>query len=114
MATAPSHLAESEILPRYIFLEPLLSKARVLEIGAVAATGGRGARMLLDRGASPVVALDENPAAVARAASDPDVAAEGIEFRAGDWRELGDGTFDLVILHDCSGLIADPKLLDVL
>src|SRR5512140_615223 len=105
---------ESEILPRYIFLEPLLERARILEIGAVAATRGKGARFLIDRGAARVVSVDPDAAAIERAAADPEVAVDGVELRAGDYRELEDGTFDLVILHSGEDLLEEPRLIDAL
>jgi hypothetical protein len=73
----------SELLPRYAFLEGLLAGARVLEVGAAAATGGRGASFLRSRGAPSVLSLDSDPAAVAAVqkelASDP-----ALRFRRAD------------------------------
>ncbi|HLT31759.1 MAG TPA: hypothetical protein VK013_17110, partial [Myxococcaceae bacterium] len=60
-------LGPSELLPRYIFAEGLLARRRVLEIGAVATTGGTSARFLLTRGARLVLAADEDAAAIAEA-----------------------------------------------
>ena len=44
-------LGVSELLPRYIFAESLFVRRRVLEVGAVAATGGASAEFLVSRGA---------------------------------------------------------------
>ena len=47
MARVFTRGAESEVLPRYVFLEPLLAGARVLEVDAVALTSGKGKVVLL-------------------------------------------------------------------
>src|SRR5262249_57977799 len=62
-------LGVSELLPRYIFAESLFVRRRVLEVGAVAATGGASAEFLVSRGARLVVACDDDLAAVEAAPS---------------------------------------------
>ena len=60
-------MGPSELLPRYIFAESLFARRRVLEVDAVASTGGESARFLLERGARAVVACDADVKAVAAA-----------------------------------------------
>ena len=57
-------LGTSELLPRYIFAESLYARRRVLEVGAVASTGGQSAQLLAQRGARSVLAVDDDLAAV--------------------------------------------------
>ncbi|MGI5865750.1 MAG: methyltransferase domain-containing protein, partial [Myxococcales bacterium] len=106
--------AEAEILPRYLFLEPLLAGARVLEIGAVALTGGRGAKLLLDRGAAYVLALDADEQAVDKARANLGLRREGLHFRTGSEKDLPAESFDLVILADGAGLLAETTRLGAL
>src|SRR5262245_44569067 len=104
MARVPSLPGEGEILPRYVFLESLISKARVLEVGAIALTGGYRARFLIDRGASSLLALDPDTQAVARARADLEINTKGVELSDAALETLGDQTFDLVLMHG-----VDPK-----
>src|SRR5688500_16920262 len=99
MASVSNRVAENEIYPRYIFLEPLLARKRVLEVDAVAPTGGKGGRFLLERGAASVLSIDEDAAAVERANADEELSLEGLDFQAGDLRGLDKATFDLIIVH---------------
>jgi SAM-dependent methyltransferase len=93
-----------EILARQSFLEPLLAGRRVLEVGAVARTGGASARDLAARGAT-VTALDEDADAIAAAAA---AAGAAITWRAGRPSDLERGAFDLVLFHDGARLAASP------
>ncbi len=101
----------SELLPRYAFLEGLLAGARVLEVGAAAATGGRGASFLRSRGAQSVLSLDSDPAAVAAVqkelASDP-----ALRFQAGLIEDLADAAYDLILVADAAPLVRAPSTLD--
>jgi len=104
-------LGASELLPRYAFLEPLFTGRRVLELGAVAATGGRSAALLRARGAKRVTALDADPLAVdlARRAypSDPE-----LSFVAGRAEDVSNGPFDLVLAADAAPLVRQPSVLE--
>ncbi|HVE83697.1 MAG TPA: methyltransferase domain-containing protein, partial [Myxococcales bacterium] len=111
MARPPTRGADSEVLPRYVFLEPLLSGARVLEVDAVALTGGSSARFLLERGALHVTAIDPDEAAVGRATGDPDLQLDNLSFRAADYRQLRNGDYDLVIVHSAPHVVSEPKAL---
>jgi chromosome segregation ATPase/SAM-dependent methyltransferase len=89
--------AWGDILPRYVFLEPLLRGKRVLELGCA---DGVGAAFLLARGASSVQAMDrEGPelAAALRASRRP-----GLAFRAHDGRrlELPSAAFDVAVAFE--------------
>src|SRR5689334_16656219 len=64
MPNSGSWLGEGDVLPRYLFLEPLLVGKRVLEIGAVSLAAGVGARFLKERAAEYVASLDSDKAAV--------------------------------------------------
>ena len=88
-------LGPGELLPRYVFLEPLIAERRVLEVGLVAATRGAGARFLAEKGARSVTALDPDPEAVqaARASNTP-----GVDYQCGGLADVPDGQFDLVIV----------------
>jgi SAM-dependent methyltransferase len=96
-----------EILARYSFLEPLVAGRRVLEVGAVASTGGLTALALAERGASAVLSLDSDEDAIATASR-----ASGhpfVQFRsASTAAELKAGTFDLVVVQDGAALAASP------
>ncbi len=111
MARVSTRGAESEVLPRYVFLEPLLSGARILEVDAVALTGGRSARFLLERGALQVTAIDADEAAVGRATGEPDLALDNLTFRAADYRTLRPADYDLVIVHSPVNVLSEPKAL---
>jgi SAM-dependent methyltransferase len=104
-------LGPAELLPRYAFLEALLPGRRVLEIGAVASTGGRSAAFLRSRGARRVLAFDESADAVAAArreyASDPE-----LRFASGAVDDLPDERFDLVLVADATPLVRVPSRLD--
>jgi hypothetical protein len=91
---AEDPLGKGELLPRYVFLEPLIAERRVLEVGLVAATRGAGARFLASRSARSVVALDPDPEAVAQAAQEP---VAGVSFLCGGLADVPDRGFDLVI-----------------
>ncbi|HCF59483.1 MAG TPA: methyltransferase type 11, partial [Myxococcales bacterium] len=106
--------AEAEILPRYLFLEPLLAGARVLEVGAVALTCGRSAKLLLDRGAATVLALDSDEEAVDKARGDLGLRRDGLHFRTGNEKDLPAESFDLVILAHGAGLLAETTRLGAL
>src|SRR5436309_1346924 len=60
MARVPTLPGEGEVLPRYVFLESMVPKARVLEIGAIALTGGHSACFLMERGAASVLSVDSD------------------------------------------------------
>ncbi len=104
-------LGASELLPRYAYLEPLIDGARILEVGAVASTGGRSAAFLRERGARLVLAVDSEPELVERAqrawASDPE-----LRFRAADLEALEPGSFDLVLVADGGPVLEAPDALD--
>src|SRR5690606_9149760 len=101
-------LGPSELLPRYIFAEGLLARRRVLEIGAVATTGGTSARFLLTRGARLVLAADEDAAAIAEAQRVHQ--APGLRFRACVFDDLEPGSFDAVLIADLAPYVAAPAL----
>lgn len=113
--STPFYLAQgaSELSCRYAFLEALIAGKRVLEVGAVASTGGRSAAVLRARGARRVVALDADPGAVEdarrRHAGDPE-----LQPRAGRLADLEDGPFDLVFVADAAPLVRVPSELDLL
>ncbi|MGQ0508553.1 MAG: hypothetical protein ACT4TC_24915 [Myxococcaceae bacterium] len=113
MTRAPTRGGEGEILPRYVFFEPLLAQARVLEVGAVHLTAGRSARFLRNRGATTVLALDD-AASVNKAQADGSLSHDGLEFRDGDYDQLPPGQFDLIFLHQAAPLIAEHHRLAVL
>src|SRR5437879_10832502 len=102
MARVPTRSGEGDVLPRYIFLEPLIADSRVLEVGAVSATAGHSARFLLERKAKSVLAIDDDVGAV-----EPEAKVEGATFSTEDYRELGQGEFDLVVLHRAESLAQD-------
>ena len=88
-------LGPGELLPRYVFLEPLIAERRVLEVGLVAATRGAGARFLAEKGARSVTALDPDPEAVQAARAN---ASPGVDYQCGGLADVPDGQFDLVIV----------------
>jgi len=97
-----------EILARHRFLDPLLPGARVLELGAVLATGAESARALQDRGAASVVSVDRDPEALRRAAQEG--GGPGLHFREAAGEGQADAAFDLVLVHDPSWLFDEPGL----
>src|SRR5215472_12991891 len=102
-------LGPSELLPRYIFAEPLFADRSVLEIGAVASTGGRSAQFLSARGARSVLACDSDLGAVdaaQRALGGPD-----LHFRANVFDDLGSGSFDVALVADLSDYVRSPDLI---
>jgi SAM-dependent methyltransferase len=94
----------SELLPRSIFLKPLVTGRRVLELGTVALTGGATAVALLRLGARTVTAFDEDAAAVERAREEH--RGSGVSFRTGRADELPERSFDLVLVEDAARVIA--------
>jgi chromosome segregation ATPase len=91
----------SELLPRYLLLEPLLKGRRVLEVGALGAIGTLGAELCLERGARAVVSVGslEDLAGHAR----PDLPA-AIELHTLDEVPAED-RFDVIVLHDAAALL---------
>jgi SAM-dependent methyltransferase len=100
-----------EILPRILFLEPLLAGRRVLEVGAAGATDGASALLLAERGAASVLSLDEAGGAerAARLVTHP-----AVQFRNADPAQLPPGAFDVVVAHDGMALAHDPARLEAL
>ena len=105
MATFFARNGAGEILARYSFVEPLLEGRRVLEIGAAAATGGASAFLLADRGASAILSIepDEAALAAARAAGHHPF----VRFEAAAPEGLRAGSFDLLLLADGAPLAED-------
>lgn len=112
MSAAFRALGPSELLPRYVFAEPLLVRRRVLEVGAVASTGGESARFLRTRGARAVVACDDDVAAVTAAAAANEDAA--LRFRACVFEDLAPHSFDLLLVADLAPYVRAPGLLGAL
>lgn len=108
-----ARLGKAEILPRYIFVESLFARRRVLEVGAVAATAGETAAFLRERGARHVVAVDDDAGAIAGAqkahASDPD-----LKFVLGPVTQLPPAAFDLVAVADIAPVLRHPASLHAL
>ncbi|HET9158922.1 MAG TPA: plectin 1 isoform 8, partial [Myxococcaceae bacterium] len=102
-------LGVSELLPRYIFAESLFVRRRVLEVGAVAATGGASAEFLVSRGARLVVACDDDLTAVEAAQSRS--GSERLRFRPAVFDDLPPGGFDLVLVADLAPYVRAPALL---
>ena len=102
-------LGVSELLPRYIFAESLFVRRRVLEVGAVAATGGASAEFLVARGARVVVACDDDLAAVE--AAQGRAGSSHLRFRPAVFDDLPPGGFDLVLVADLAPYIRAPELL---
>jgi len=102
-------LGRSELLPRYIFLENLLVRRRVLELGAVASTQGESARFLRLRGARQVVACDADLSAVEQAQHR--FSEEGLRYRADILEDLEVGGFDLVLVADLAPYVLRPEKL---
>ena len=74
-------MGPSELLPRYIFAESLFARRRVLEVDAVASTGGESARFLVERGARAVVSCDADVTAVDAAHHGARTGWRGIDTR---------------------------------
>src|SRR5215468_11080275 len=91
-------LGPSELLPRYIFAESLIARRRVLELGAVAATRGRSAQFLGQRGARSVLACDSDLAAVEEAQKE--LGGPQLRFRTNVFDDLAAGEFELVLVAD--------------
>ncbi|HMK72568.1 MAG TPA: methyltransferase domain-containing protein, partial [Myxococcaceae bacterium] len=102
-------LGVSELLPRYIFAESLFVRRRVLEVGAVAATGGASAEFLVQRGARLVLACDDDLEAVA--AAQKRLGSAQLRFRAAVFDDLPPGGFDLVLVADLAPWVRAPELL---
>jgi golgin subfamily B member 1 len=102
-------LGVSELLPRYIFAESLFVRRRVLEVGAVAATGGASAEFLVARGARVVVACDDDLAAVE--AAQARAGSAHLRFRPAIFDDLPPGGFDLVLVADLAPYVLAPELL---
>ena len=102
-------LGVSELLPRYIFAESLFVRRRVLEVGAVAATGGASAEFLVARGARVVVACDDDLAAVE--AAQGRAGSAHLRFRPAIFDDLPPGGFDLVLVADLAPYVLAPELL---
>jgi len=101
-------LGPSELLPRYIFAEPLFADRSVLEIGAVASTGGRSAQFLNARGARSVLACDADLGAVN--AAQKAFASPNLGYRAEAFEDLEAGSFDLVLIADLAQCVRRPEL----
>jgi chromosome segregation ATPase len=102
-------LGVSELLPRYIFTESLFVRRRVLEVGAVSATGGASAEFLLLRGARVVVACDDDLAAVE--AAQARAGGANLRFRPAMFDDLPPGGFDLVLVADVAPFVRAPERL---
>jgi len=102
-------LGPSELLPRYIFAEALFAGRSVLEIGAVASTGGRSAEFLTARGARSVLACDADLAAVD--AAQQAFAGSALGYRAEVFDDLETGSFDLVLIADLAQCVRRPELV---
>jgi SAM-dependent methyltransferase len=102
-------LGQSELLPRYIFAESLIARRRVLEIGGVAATSGRSALFLLQRGARSVVACDADLPAIEQAQKE--LSSPQLQFRASEFEDFEPGEFDAVLIADLAPYVRAPQLL---
>ncbi|HYX90290.1 MAG TPA: methyltransferase domain-containing protein [Myxococcaceae bacterium] len=112
MSAAFRRLGQSELLPRYIFVEGLFVRRRVLEVGAVASTSGESARFLLQRGARDVVACDDDLDAVEEAQHR--LGQEHLRYRASVFEDLEPGGFDVVLVADLAPYVRAPLLLSEL
>lgn len=99
-------LGRSEVVPRYIFAERLISKRTVLEIGAVAASGGKSAALLLALGARSVVACDDDPAAIEIARAT--LATDRLTFGAMNFAHMAGSRFDFVAIADLAPYVRAP------
>jgi len=100
-------LGPSELLPRYIFAEGLFAGRRVLEVGAVASTGGRSAQLLAARGARSVLACDADLGAVESAQKA--FGGANLRFRADVFDDLETGSFDLALIADLGECVRSPQ-----
>src|SRR5258706_4906017 len=114
MTRVPKLPGEGEVLPRYVFLESLLPKSRVLEIGAISLTGGHSARFLIEHGAAAVLSSDSDAEAVARARADAEVQANGVSLSDAAIETLTGQTFDLVFVHDAEQRTLDANRIALL
>src|SRR5262249_61341494 len=101
-------LGPSELLPRYIFAEALFAGRSVLEIGAVASTGGRSAQFLTARGARSGLACDADLAAVG--AAQQAFARPNLCYRAEGPDDLETGRFVLVLLAALTQCVHRPEM----
>lgn len=102
-------LGTSELLPRYVFAEALFSGRRVLEVGAVASTGGRTAQFLALRGARSVLSCDSDLGAVD--AAQKSLGGPNLHFRANVFEDLETGSFDLALIADWADCLREPHLV---
>jgi len=102
-------LGTSELLPRYVFAEALFAGRRVLEVGAVASTGGRSAQFLALRGARSVLACDSDLGAVD--AAQKSLGGPNLHFRANVFEDLETGSFDLALVADWADCLREPHLV---
>ena len=102
-------LGTSELLPRYVFAEALFAGRRVLEVGAVAPTGGRSAQFLALRGARSVLACDSDLGAVD--AAQKSLGGPNLHFRANVFEDLETGSFDLALVADWADCLREPHLV---
>ncbi|HZI10543.1 MAG TPA: methyltransferase domain-containing protein, partial [Myxococcus sp.] len=102
-------MGPSELLPRYIFAESLFARRRVLEVDAVASTGGESARFLVERGARAVVACDADVTAVE--AAQKAHGGPSLRFRANVYDDFEPGSFDVVLVADLAPYVKAPALL---
>ncbi len=102
-------LGPSELLPRYIFAEGLFARRRVLEVGAVASTGGRSAQFLIVRGARSVLACDSDLGAVE--AAQKSMGGPNLHFRANVFDDLETGSFDVALIADLNEYVRAPEML---
>jgi len=100
-------LGPSELLPRYIFAEGLFAGRRVLEVGAVASTGGRSAQLLAARGARSVLACDADLGAVESAQKS--FGGANLHFRADVFDDLETGSFDFALIADLGDFVRSPQ-----
>src|SRR5262249_21056004 len=102
-------LGQSELLPRYIFAESLITRRRVLEVGGGAATNGRSALFLLQRGALSVVACDADLRAIEQAQKE--LSSPQLRFRANEFEDFEPGEFEAVLIADLAPYVRAPQLL---
>jgi len=108
-STTFRRLGQSELLPRYIYAESLFVRRRVLEVGAVASTGGRSAQFLAERGARQVLACDDDVVAVEEAQKL--YGGGAVRFRVAIFDDLEPHSFDLVIVADLARYVRAPELM---
>jgi hypothetical protein len=95
-----------EVETHYRALRTLFAGRRVLELDAVAATGGRSAALLLDLGAASVVASDADAEAVARAKGAL-AASSALSFAEA---AALPGDCDVVVVHGAARVAAAVEL----